>query len=315
MLIPAFNAASHLPRLLESAARQTEPFDEIWVYDDCSTDNTAEIAEQFGARVVRGDVNRGCSHGKNVLAAQTEAKWIHFHDADDELKPNFVALARRWAMEFRFDVVLFAFEVCDGATGAHLSDQVFDHSELGRDPRSYAIRQQINAICGLYRRDRFLFAGGYEGDPEVLYNEDVAMHIRLAFAGLSFAAESEVSIINHRWHDSMSSANRLRCFEAQYHVMRRTAMRDSGNRYAAEISRRLWQIAECLAAELDWQTADKAVLLATELSGLDALPEGSVFKLLNLVSPRVAIRVREWIIRAAKPQLRVGYRGWRLGGV
>ena len=41
--------------------RQTKRFDEIWVYDDCSRDNTSEIAERYGARVVRGAVNRGCS--------------------------------------------------------------------------------------------------------------------------------------------------------------------------------------------------------------------------------------------------------------
>jgi glycosyltransferase involved in cell wall biosynthesis len=59
LLIPASNAARYLPRLLESAVRQCKPFDEIWVYDDCSVDNTAEVAERCGARVIRGDVNRG----------------------------------------------------------------------------------------------------------------------------------------------------------------------------------------------------------------------------------------------------------------
>ena len=312
MLIPAFNAASHLPRLLKSAARQTEPFDEIWVYDDCSTDNTAEIAEQFGARVVRGDVNRGCSYGKNVLAAQTEAEWIHFHDADDELKPNFVQLARRWTIDPQFDAVLFAFEERDDATGAYLSYHAFNKSELARDPRSYAIRHQINSICGLYSRPRFIAAGGYEGDPEVLYNEDAAMHIRLAFAGLSFGAESDVAIINYRRSNSMSSGNRLKCLQAQYNVMRKTVMREGTALYCMDISRRLWQIAECLAAELDWETADKSVKLAVRLTGLDGLPEGSLFRMLNLVSPAFAIRLREWMIRAARPGLRIGYPGWRM---
>ena len=59
LLIPAWNAAAWLPRLLASAAAQTEPFDEIWVYDDASSDDTAAIAERLGARVVRGDVNAG----------------------------------------------------------------------------------------------------------------------------------------------------------------------------------------------------------------------------------------------------------------
>src|SRR3954453_5367691 len=96
LCIPAYNAAAYLPRLLVSAIRQTLPFNEIWVYDDCSTDGTAAMAERYGARVMRGDVNRGCSIGKNRLAAETKCEWIHFHDADDELLPNFVERARVW---------------------------------------------------------------------------------------------------------------------------------------------------------------------------------------------------------------------------
>ena len=60
-LIPAYNAAAHLPRLLEFAARQTEPFDEIWVYDDCSTDDTAAVAEHYG---------RPCGAGRGE-------SWLH----------------------------------------------------------------------------------------------------------------------------------------------------------------------------------------------------------------------------------------------
>jgi glycosyltransferase involved in cell wall biosynthesis len=310
LLIPAFNAAPYLPRLFESVSRQTEQFDEVWLYDDCSSDGTGTLAQRWGAQVVHGDVNQGCCHGKNVLAAQTRADWIHFHDADDELKPNFVALARHWASEGRSDVVLFNYEVRDDSTGNYMATRQFDKSDLARDASSYAIRNQINAICGLYKRDRFLSAGGYDEDPLVLYNEDVAMHIGLAFAGLSFAVESEIAIINHIRVGSMSSANPLKCLQAQYHVMRKTAAREKARPYAADISRGLWQIVGGLAAHLDWETADEAVSLAVSLSGLQALPDGRLFRLLCASSPHVAIRIREWLLRIVKPQMRVGYPVW-----
>ena len=207
------------------------------------------------------------------------------------LKPDFVALARRWAMDAEFDVVLFAFEECDGATGRILSSSGFDHSELGRDPRSYAIRRANQSVLRTVQTRSFPVCWWIRRDPRSLYNEDVAMHIRLAFAGSLSPPIRSLDYQSSSWRLHVVCQIDCDASQAQFHVMRRTAMRDGGNRYAAEISRRLWQIAECLAAELDWQTADKAVLLATELSGLDALPEGSVFKMLNLISPRVAIRV------------------------
>jgi glycosyltransferase involved in cell wall biosynthesis len=309
MLVPAYNAAKHLPRLLESALGQTEQFDEIWVYDDCSSDNTAEIAGSYGARVVSGEINRGCSRGKNILASLTSAGWLHFHDADDELYPNFVALARRWITDDRFDVVLFPYEERDDATGELISCRMFK-LDPGVDARSYAIKEQINPFCGLYRREAFLRAGGYDEDPLVLHNEDVAMHIRLAFSGLTFAAESQISIVNHRRTGSMSSVNRLNCVRAHFQVMRKTAELEGAERYASEIADRLWVAVGGLAAELDWHTADQAVLLATRLAGVPH--SDPVFAALCHLSPLFAVRLREGLIRALKPHLRNGYPGWRL---
>jgi glycosyltransferase involved in cell wall biosynthesis len=311
LLIPAYNAASHLARLLISAANQTKPFDEIWVYDDCSTDETATIATELGARVVRGTVNRGCSHGKNVLASRSNADWLHFHDADDELLPNFVALAQQWIQEPQFDVVLFSYEERDATTGKHMRYRVFDPADVARDARSYTIREQINPFCGLYRRTAFLDAGGYDENPLVLYNEDVAMHVRLAFEGLSFAAETEVSIINHRRADSMSAANRLKCLQAQYHVMRKTAARKGADRYSGEIAERLWNVVGGLTAELEWHTADQAANLAMRLAGPSGVPTGAIFKVFCKLSPSLALRAREFLIRALKPRYRQGYPGWR----
>jgi glycosyltransferase involved in cell wall biosynthesis len=305
VLIPAWNAAAWLPRLLASAAAQTEPFDEIWVYDDASTDDTASVAERLGARVVRGAVNAGCSAGKNALAAHTGADWIHFHDADDELLPNFGALARRWMALTTADVVLFPYEERDEG-GALLEIRRFGPDEVARDPRAYAIRHQINPFCGLYRREAFLAAGGYDVDPAVLYNEDVAMHIGLAFAGLSFAAETEVSIINHRRGGSMSSANALACARAHLAVLRKTAARPGAEAYAREIAAKLWAVAGVLAARLDWDNADAAQALARRLdpSRIDGSP---TYRALAAISPSLALRAREHLVRTLRPAQRDGY--------
>ena len=58
------------------------------------------------------------------------------------------------------DVVLFAYEYRDNETNELLSLRTFDDAALRRDPVDYAIRQQINPFCGLYRREAFLVRGG-----------------------------------------------------------------------------------------------------------------------------------------------------------
>ena len=224
LCIPAYNAAEFLPRLLQSAAKQTIPFDEILVYDDASPDHTAAVSSQWGAKVIRGAENRGCSEGKNILAAATTCDWIHFHDADDDIAPDFVERARRRiANPACPDIVLFDYEYRDIASGELIAIRHFDPQALATDPLRYAITEQINPFCGLYRKAAFLRAGGYDTDPAVLYNEDCAFHLRMALAGLSFGAEDGASIINLRRPGSMSAANQVKCVLARLALLTKTA--------------------------------------------------------------------------------------------
>ena len=306
LLIPAYNAEKFLPRLLASARAQTEPFDEIWVYDDCSTDQTAAVAEAWGAQVIRGERNKGCSAGKNALAARVNSDWLHFHDADDALLPTFGALARKWINANKHDVVLFAYECREDQTDKHIESITFDRAALEHDARAYAIRRQINPFCGLYRRQSFLDAGGYDEDPVVLYNEDSAFHIRLAFAGLRFSADDEVSIINYRVANSMSAANAKRCAVAQYHVLRRTQARADAQPYSRPIAEKLWSLSGVLGSLDAWPEAAAAAQLAARLHAPDAGSGAAWFRALASVNPVLALRIREAAIRSLKPGLRNG---------
>ena len=304
LCIPAYNAAAYLPRLLTSALAQTVPFAQIWVYDDCSTDDTAAVAESFGARVIRGEVNQGCSVGKNRIAEATDCDWIHFHDADDALYPHFVETARRWIEKADApDIVLFDYEIRDDASDRLLYLRHFDAEGLRRDPISYCLREQVNPFCGLYRRSSYLQAGGYDTDPQVLYNEDVAFHCRMAIAGLTFAADPTVTVINYLRSGSMSAANQVKCVQAQYQVMQKAAVALQG-RYSQEISDRLWKLVGVAGFYLDWQTVDAAIDLATRLSRQFPAEMGFAFTLMCRLNPYLAVRTREWLIRSLKPQLR-----------
>jgi glycosyltransferase involved in cell wall biosynthesis len=304
LLIPAYNAAAYLPTLLASARAQTIPFDEIWVYDDCSTDNTSEVAEAHGAKVLRGDVNKGCSAGKDALARLVETDWMHFHDADDELMPNFVSLAHKWIKDNRYDVVLFDYEYVDFETKELLAKRRFDREKLESDPKAYAILEQINAICGLYRRSAYLTAGGYDLDPHVLYNEDVAFHIRLAFAGLTFSAESEVSIRNYRFSNSMSVSNYRKCADAHYHVLLKALQLDACEAYRKQVAFKLWNATAVLASCNSWQNAFGAAELAARYAPPPKQTTNSVFRLLASINPKWAVSFRENWIRVTKPSLR-----------
>lgn len=305
LCVPAYNATWCLPRLLASAVAQARPFAEILVYDDASTDGTAAVARAYGARVIRGETNRGCAYGKNVLASVARTPWLHFHDADDDLLPNFSGVAERWlAMDVPPDVVLLSYEFRENDTGALLDVRTFDDGSVRGDPIAYALTEQINNF-GLYQRVPFVAAGGYDVDPRVLYNEDVAMHVRMALAGLSFRAEPEPTTISYRVGASMSASSQVRCVVSQYHVLRAASMRVA-SRHRSVLSARLWAVAGSAARHLDWETAYAALALARNIGGRVPAPSsGSLaFRALAALVPRAALYTREHLVRRTRPALR-----------
>jgi len=83
-IIPAHNEERLLPRTLESihaAAKTLSVAYEVIVADDASTDTTAEVAKQYGARVVRVD-HRQISKTRNSGAAEAKGEVLIFVDAD-----------------------------------------------------------------------------------------------------------------------------------------------------------------------------------------------------------------------------------------
>jgi glycosyltransferase involved in cell wall biosynthesis len=270
LCIPAYNAAWCLPRLLQSALDQSIQFDEILVYNDCSTDETEKVAKQYGAKVVNGITNKGCSFGKNVLIGETSCNWIHFHDADDELLPNFTTLAHKWIEDSNCpDIVLFDYNYINNLDHKLIAVRRFDKQKLIDDPIAYSLEEQINPFCGLYRKSALVKAGGYEMDEKLLYNEDSAFHMKMAIAGLTFSSEDEVAIINYAVNGSMSDSNKKKCVIAQYYalLMAKEQLEKIGklNSYKKLLSLLFFKKAILLAAYHTWTELDEALKLSKTL--------------------------------------------------
>ena len=89
VIIPAYNAAATLPDCLAALARSERRPDEIILFDDGSTDETAAIARVAGARVLNnGKSQQGPAVGRNIGAAVSTASTIAFVDADVSVHPE-----------------------------------------------------------------------------------------------------------------------------------------------------------------------------------------------------------------------------------
>ncbi len=93
VITPAFNAAEFLPLTIESVLSQTFTDYEMIIVDDCSSDNTFEIANEYAKknpqiRVIRQGKNGGVAAARNTALKAAKGDFIAFLDSDDLWMPD-----------------------------------------------------------------------------------------------------------------------------------------------------------------------------------------------------------------------------------
>lgn len=110
VIIPFYNAADTLNRCLNSLVRQLDPFTEILMVSDGSTDNGEEICTDYMKRFSQIKLytkeNGGVSSARNLGLDHAAGEYILFLDADDSVSSDYFSVIDR-ALEQRPDLLLF----------------------------------------------------------------------------------------------------------------------------------------------------------------------------------------------------------------
>ena len=96
IIIPAYNEAANIGLCLESVfSCVREGFSiEVIVVDDCSTDDTAEIARAYGCKVIPNQGSRDTISGlRNIGAQMANGEFFVFLDADMVVPSNWLTVA------------------------------------------------------------------------------------------------------------------------------------------------------------------------------------------------------------------------------
>ncbi|GBD97290.1 MAG TPA: glycosyltransferase family 2 protein [Nitrospirae bacterium] len=82
IVIPTYNASGFMPGLLDSIFKQAVDDMEVIIVDDCSTDNTVEIAGRYPTRVIEMEKNGGPAKARNRGVEAAQGDIIFFLDSD-----------------------------------------------------------------------------------------------------------------------------------------------------------------------------------------------------------------------------------------
>lgn len=132
VVIPAYNAESHLERAVDSVLDQTLRPLEVVLVDDASTDGTLALMRRLAARhpeivVLPLAENGGPGHARNEAFDVVTGDWIAVHDADDTISPGRFAAMVAVAEQQHADVVLDNFVFVNATTGRRRPSRIPAH--------------------------------------------------------------------------------------------------------------------------------------------------------------------------------------------
>ncbi|MEW6517375.1 MAG: glycosyltransferase [candidate division FCPU426 bacterium] len=193
LVIPAYNVETRIVPLLQSARDQQGAKVETLVVDDASTDRTAEVAEHWGARVVRNEVNLDRSEARNVGARAARGKYIWFIDSDMELTPGIAQAAWEACEREQLDGLVIPERIRPANLWAKSRNLEFIINDS--DEERFVLR--------FVRRDFFLQTKGF--DASLIAAEDYDYHRRM----LDHGARYRLLTGWHVWHHELTSMRRV----------------------------------------------------------------------------------------------------------
>ena len=198
IIIPTYNGANHIPRLLESIRNQTYSHYNCFVIDDNSKDNTVQIiTNQFPwVKLIKQSNNNGPAKNRNIAIRSGDSPYIVIFDDDTYLEdsewlskaikkmeenPNIGQLASMIVSGFDKDILLDC--------GIVEEDCLFGgicHNQQKKDVYGkYEMPRRVLGACSagtIFRRDVFEKAGRF--DPKYFYPvEDLDLSMRIHLTG------------------------------------------------------------------------------------------------------------------------------------
>ena len=212
VIVPNYNNVKYIRQCLDSVLAQTYPIKELIVYDDCSTDGSKAILNEYRERyknvkVIFGEKNVGVSAARDTAIKATTSDYVCMLDADDffydeEKLATEMAVVEKEYRNSGKKVISFSQTVDVDEMGVPL-DKV-SHKDLSGNerfriitrlyknymPRDYCFPRETYFACGGYTKGLSLFEDWelnikFLNKTEFVYSGEYGTAYRHKLGGLS----------------------------------------------------------------------------------------------------------------------------------
>ncbi|MCK0180163.1 glycosyltransferase family 2 protein [Flavobacteriaceae bacterium S0862] len=173
IVLPCYNGENYLAFAIESCLNQSYKNFELIIVNDCSTDATQKIANQFAEKderiiVINNETNKRLPVSLNIGHKQAKGNFITWTSDDNILKPKFLEILINSLLDNQVDVVYSDYDVID---------------EQGNFKRTHKTGPTEHILFGnkigasfLYKKEVFNKLNGY--DESLFLLEDYDFWIR-----------------------------------------------------------------------------------------------------------------------------------------
>jgi len=118
IITPVYNSEKFLRQAINSVVNQTYKNWELLLIDDCSTDKSLTIINEFTKnnhriRLIQNKVNEGAAVSRNKGILEAKGHYIAFLDSDDLWKPKKLKIQLKRMQEQNCDVSFSSYELID----------------------------------------------------------------------------------------------------------------------------------------------------------------------------------------------------------
>lgn len=216
VVVPVYNAEKYIAETLASIAAQTFSDFDIHVVDDCSTDGSAMIVQDFCARDDRFHYHRSPSNfggpagPRNIGVDQSSGEYVAFCDADDLWAPFKLEVQLAAAIASDADVVsAIVRDFADGKTPAPFERPHGDVPLFAISHGRLLLKNWVALSSVLARRSSLVAVGPFNTAPSHIAVEDYDMWLRMTGAGRRIV-RAGTPLVHYRKLTTSISANKVK---------------------------------------------------------------------------------------------------------
>ena len=200
IIIPCYNQAKFLVETINSVLNQTYDNIEIVIVDDCSTDNSKDIINDYllkykNIKFYQNKTNKGVIYSRNFAIENCEGEYILPLDGDDLIEPTYIQKAVEILNKNKNIGIVYCKADFIGAKNGLWNLPLYDKKNI--------IYENCIFNSALFRKTDFIKAGKYKPEMEKFGSEDWDLWLSIIELGCEVYRIDEV-LFHYRKHNLSS---------------------------------------------------------------------------------------------------------------